>query len=359
MKLLASLAAMPLLLLAPIGADAAAPKEGRFPPLGDCRDDRGVDRCDPAQHRRVLALYGVQPIEAHLAAGDIVRRAFFVDGYGSDRVAISFVRAKGRDPALWVHVPSGKEQGRAPMQAPVPGPVWDDLIRRSAHFDRTLAPPKPGPDGEEEVLCIHSWVYTLEATELPDELAGQPGRVRRKTEDACDDGLAEAYALELARAAVPLLPACALIDPRQQRGLPGVLSACFLLTGDRLAAAEVLNRLNLIQAAENESDAARAEQVFGPEAQLDWQGSRSADRAQAAKLWLAKLAEGGGAQLFYDKVEGLSPDRVRFVGFLSRYAGEANGESVNQFASVEQIWTREGGDFFIERAIVGPWERER
>jgi hypothetical protein len=362
MKLLASLAAIPLLMCGLSGA-AAAPKQGRHPPSEDCRDDDGVDRCDPEQHRRVLARYGLQPIETHLAAGDMVRRAFFVDGYGNDLVAISFVRAKGRDPVLWVHVPSGKEQGRPPMQASVPGPVWDDLVRRSAHFDRTLGPapkPKPNPDSEWEeiVLCSHSWVYTVEATELADRLDVRLARVRRKTDDACEEGLAQAFALELARAAVPLLPACALLDPRQHRNLASLLSACTLLSGDRLAAAEVMNRLDLLDDVGHGPNAALAAKVFSIEAEVDWQGSRSAGPGEAAKIWVDKLA-GGGAHLFYEAIEGLSADRVRFVGALSRHVEVSNGQSVYQRARVEQIWRREGGDFSIERALVGPWEQQR
>lgn len=64
----------------------------------ECSDDNGVDRCSAEQHRRVLDLFGLNPIEEHVRAGDQVRRAFYVDGYGGDLLALSFVRAPGRDP---------------------------------------------------------------------------------------------------------------------------------------------------------------------------------------------------------------------------------------------------------------------
>ena len=71
-----------------------------------------LDRCIQRGSAQ-LALFGVSPIEAHAAGGDLVRRAFFVDGYGRDVVAISFIRPRGAPPELVVHVPRG-EGGEVP-----------------------------------------------------------------------------------------------------------------------------------------------------------------------------------------------------------------------------------------------------
>ena len=158
----------------------AAPASPQGTPERDCRDDRGVDRCDEAQQRRVRELFGVRSIEEHRAAGDQVRRAFYVDGYGRDVVAIAFIRSPGRDPEVWVHYPRRDgEPTPEPLRAPVPRPVWNDVIERGEHFDRDVLS-RPAPAAEPRVarpagdaaedpetipLCLHSWVFTIEAVD--------------------------------------------------------------------------------------------------------------------------------------------------------------------------------------------------
>lgn len=75
-----------------------ATMQGEAQPRPDpnCRDDRGTDRCAETEQRRMRELYGVRSIEEHQAAGDQVRRIFYVDGYGRDLILIAFVRTSGR-----------------------------------------------------------------------------------------------------------------------------------------------------------------------------------------------------------------------------------------------------------------------
>ena len=124
---------------------------------------------------------------------------------------------RGAPPELVVHVPRG-EGGEVPepMRAPVPEPVWDALVRRSQHFDRSLAGQSEPADPTVIMVCLHSWVYTVEAIDPPLS-EGRSPTVRRDTEDACEDGLAAAFADELERAAVELLPACAACCARCSR----------------------------------------------------------------------------------------------------------------------------------------------
>lgn len=340
-------------------APAKSPKPAKGqPPAADCHDDDLVDRCSPEQQRRVRELFGVKPIEAHRDAGDQVRRAFYVDGYGNDVVAIAFIRPKGGDPTLWVHFPSEPDGKRPePLRAPVTQEVWDGVLDRSRNFDRPLAAPAPEPDapGMQTIsLCIHSWVYTVEATD-PAEGEYSPATLRRRTEDACDDGLAEPYATELQRAAVPLLPPCARLDRSLHRNEATLLSACRLLRGDRLAAAEVMNQLDRLRRAEGPEEVALIAGLFAYDARIDWAGEILDAKGGAAAAWARKLAEGGRTVLYYDVIEGESADRVRFVGLLSR---SVDGEDRYRLARVEQIWVREGRDFEIERATVGPFEPE-
>lgn len=332
----------------------------RFPPPGDCRDDDMVDRCSPRQQRKVRRLFGVKSLEAHRDAGDQVRRAFYVDGYGNDVVAIAFVRPKGHGPTLFVHFPRrGDEERIEPLQAPVPQDVWDSVLDRWRDFDRKRQGPQPPTKVSDPdvvmTLCIHSWVYTVEATD-PALAGSRPATLRRKTEDACDNGLAEAYATELQRVAVPLLPACARLDREMHRNEATLLSACRLLRGDRLAAAEVMNRLDELRRVDGPEEAPEIAGLFARHAEIKWAGESLDRKDGAAAAWARRIAEGGRTILYYDSVEGESADRVRFLGQFSRYVED--GERSLQ-ARVEQIWVREDGEFRIERAIVGPFEPER
>lgn len=343
-------------ILALGSAQLAAAKER---PDRNCTDDRGVDPCSAEQQRRVRDLFGVRSIEEHAQAGDQVRRAFYVDGYGRDVVAISFVRAPGRDPMLWVHFPNRDDEPRSePLTAPVPDDVWRSVIERSAHFDRELVPlpgearPKRKDAYQDIVMCIHSWVFTVEATDPPKGNGQQP-TVRRRVEDACQNGLAEAYAGELRRAAVPLLPHCAQLDREQNRNEASLLSACRLLEGDRLAAAEVFNRVELLNDVEGPDDASSIRHLFESDAVVDWAGQRNEGSGSAARFWATKIGEGEWRTLlYYDAIRGEGADRVRLTGLLNRPTAGSNF----QIAKVEQIWTREGGNFVIERISVAPFE---
>jgi hypothetical protein len=345
------LAAATFLTLAVAGAARPAEKPG-------CRDEGGVDRCDPEQQKRVLALFGLEPIETHRDAGDQVRRVFYVDGYGEDVVAISFVRPKGGDPTLSVHFPRAEgAPPLAPLRAPVPLQVWDDVIFRSTHFDRALVgQEKRVEDDGSILLCIHGWTYTVEASDPPEREEGT-ATLRRKTENACDRGLVKIYAAEVDRAAVPLLAPCALLDPKHHRGRPSLLAACGLLQGDRFAAAAVMNEANALRWIEDADDARSLEGLFESDATVDWNGEPNSG-VRPAKFWATKIGESERASFYFESVVGERSDRVRLTALLARWKKDASGEpTVQEVAKVEQIWARDSGDEFeIVSAKVGPFE---
>ncbi len=352
------LAVSAVLILGFAPASKAKPSN-RHPPVGDCHDDDMVDRCSPEKQRQVRELFGVKAIEAHRDAGDQVRRAFYVDGYGHDVVAIVFIRPKGGDPALWVHFPKdGSGKRPEPLQAPVPLRAWEELIERSAHFDQVLATSAPakrsGGAEQQIIMCLHSWVFTVEATD-PAKGEYRPATLRRRTEDACDNGLTEAYAVELQRAAVPLLAPCARLDPRQHRGEAKLLSACRLLRGDRLAAAEVRNALQPFFGVEGPEDVPALRDLFASDGRIDWAGEKPSSPSGAAEFWVKKMTEAGRTDFYYDFVEGESADRVRVVGMLYR---SIDGETRDRQAEVEMTWVRDGDAFEVEQAVVRPFVPE-
>jgi hypothetical protein len=346
-----------------VGALALATPTGGAPAAGaeqssdDCDDDRGIDRCAPDQQKRVRELFGLEPIERHIAAGDQVRRVFYVDGYGRDVVAIVFIRPRGGDPQLRVHFPLREgEARRKPLEALVPQQVWESMIERSALFDRNLVPLQPSGD-DPMTISLHSWGYTIEAADPDAASAGE--KLRRKVGDACNDHLVQSYALDVSRAAVPLLPACALLERRNHRNWAALLAACSLLAGDRLAAAEVMNRAEIFRQARRREDIRLLDGIFSDEAVVDWSARRNTGRRSAAAFWLEQGAGGGSEpNLFLESVEGLGQGRTRLKGAISRMrAGDSNGY---ERAEVEQIWAPGlSGEPEIEKVTVGPWRRAR
>jgi hypothetical protein len=353
-----------IFLMAASGSAAARPGDRADP---GCRDGSPRDRCSPEERRRVRELFGMRSIEEHLTAGDQVRRVFYVDGNGRDLVAIAFVRSPGRDPLVSIHFPRiGGTPAREPFTAPVPRDVWENLLFRSQMFDRTVGPrPEPSdPSGGRIItVCSHSWIYTAESSDPTDPADLRPGSTTTRTEDACAHGLVQFFAIEVQRAALPLLPACAILDPRQHHDEASTIADCAMLHGDRLAAAEVMNRVYALRHARDLADLNKIEGLFDFRGKVDWNGERNGTEFGAQpRFWLTKMGEGGGRTNFYfDRIEGETAYRVRLSGSLVRTI-EQGGESepIRQRARVEQIWIYGPARVFqIESVSVGPFEPEQ
>jgi hypothetical protein len=347
--------AIALMFFATASAAQAQPERPLTEAERNCRDDRGVDRCAAEQHRKVLALYDMQPIETHARAGDQVRRVFYVDGYGRDMVAIAFTRPAGGDAMLSVHWPrKAGEPARAPATALISGEIWRNVLRRSADFDRDLQPEPKDAKSDAITICLHSWVYTVEASDRPAQKGGEE-QVARKVHDACGEGLAERFAHDAQEMALALVPFCDALDSEQHRNPAAQLHACQALEGDRLAAAAALNRITVLNHI-GSGDVDKAKQAFRYDAALDWGGEAAAGApGGAADLWLRKAAVGGRASFYVGRVVGERADRARADGELVRYV-ESGAEPKQQVAPVSLILeARDGFPLMVSRATVGPW----
>lgn len=329
--------------------------QAELEPERGCSDDAGVDRCAAEEQARQRARFGLSPIEAHRDAGDQVRRVFYVDGYGRDLVAIVFIRAPGREPVVQLHFPRRAEGAEAPspLEASVPERTWDEMLFRSALFDRALVPLPADPDRIS--ICLHSWIYTVEASDPPDD-SGRPAGIRRATRGACQEGLVQSYAIEAQRAVLPLFAACARLDPTRHRNEAAQLAACGMLRGDRMAAAEVLNRIDGFRDRRGPDGPGDLAGFFARDATVEWNGARH-QGGSAGAFWSARAAENGNAHFFPQTVEGLSSRRVRATGIVSRIVDMPGRPSVIHRARVDQIWVLGPARIFqIERATVGPFE---
>lgn len=334
--------------------------EGQASASRDCMDDSGVDRCAAEQQRLVRELFDLPPIEDLRASGAQVRRAFYVDGYGRDLIALSFIRAPGRDPMLAVHWPRNPgASSREPAQVLLPQPVWAEVLTRSEHFDRELVPPTDDPNHLR--MCMHSWVYTIEATDPPAG-RGNAGSLRRKVEDACSNGLAQAYATDLARIALAAMPYCAALDPEQHRNEATMLHACGLLEGDRLAAAQASNQQFKLNQLSNAQTAASARNVFHYRATLNWDGEQVDGGEQAAaNAWIARLRAEPRTNLWITRWFGEQANRVRAEGEMIRHVDQPSGGDIAYRAPVTLVWTRDSAraPFQVEQATVGAFAAAR
>lgn len=295
-------------------------------------------------------MFGVPAIEAHAVAGNEVRRVFYVDGYGNDLIVISAVRPRGRAPVLRVDFPGNDRRIAGPLSTRLPVALWRDVEAGTASLT-WMQPPRPQDQNGQMSICLHAWVYTLEAA--------RPG-IRRVTEDACQDGPGQKFASWLADIAVPLFPHCAALDRKKHRNSASLLRACGMLSGRELtAAAQVMNSVDAFRGIGGDGDAAKLVPYFAPGAAIDWAGDRPAP-AEAARYWARHMGPGDGtvAHLYIDRVEGVAMDRVRLTGKLSRSIDTARGRKTGtEHAVVEQLWELQGdGDFRIARATVGQWQ---
>lgn len=335
---------------------------GAWTEAQQCAPNDVMDRCSPERHERMLELYGMRPIEAHRDAGDQVRRAFYVDGYDNDVVAISYIRSRGREPIVSVHLPRLNGERVEPLVASIPDEAWNGVLRHSRSFDRTLEPLQQVDTGMVSI-CLHPWVWTVEATD-PSESTTEARGVRRRTDNGCDDGLAGQYADELAISAVSLLSYCRSLVPRNYRMEANLLADCFKLRGDRNAAAAVRNLVEEFTRASTLGQLMGLEWLFALDATIEVAdhapGSEAPERVWLDRVW-GDLAS-NAATISVDSVTGESSSRVTVVGRIRRHwprnPGDSNSSLRWEIARVEMIWGKQWDAFHLERVVVGPFDEE-
>ncbi|WP_282008221.1 hypothetical protein [Brevundimonas aveniformis] len=334
--LLRTLAALLLLLSA---APALAQPDHDLPGPRECLDDDHTDRCDPEVQARVRDLLGIASIEDEAASGAIVYRALFVDGYGRDMPAVAFERRPGQSPEVVIY---GRE-GRT-VRAPASSEAWDAVVAQSRFADRELAPIRDvsgdDPDVESVSICLHAWVQTVEiANAARARLVDEP--VRRRTESACGGGLTTRFAFFLADLAVEQIPWCDQIDADTERNAVTQLDTCLMLSGDRLAAADLYNaRLADVDWTRDDGlnvGEVRAHLGVSSPHTLTWgdqvvQAESWSDR-NVAEFLLARFADHPYLRFWPTNIEGVNAEQV-----VVRGIAEATFGDVRVSAAYTQTW---------------------
>lgn len=328
----------------------SAPAEAQRRPDQQCVENPNLATCLQVHGDELAAIYGVRRIDAHRDAGDEVVRIFY--RHNQDLALIEFVRAPGRDPTAYVYFPRRDGQpAPAPMQASVPQAVWAEVMWRAIYADRALVPVPP-PVSDRQTICLHPWTYMFEATEPAAPDAGIAASVRRYDVDACEEAPLIQFASDFRRLALPLFPACDALDGRLYGNPVQRLVRCQHLSGDRLAAAEIMNLAHPFMDIGGSADPHDLDDAFDTEAVIDWNGRRRpADHRNPARFWQERIAEDQVNSFQIERIEGQSRDAARLTGYLHRDRPGRNDGSCLR-ARMVQVWTGN----HVSSATVGPWQ---
>ncbi len=297
-----------------------------------CGDDDGNDRCSEKVQRKMRGLYGLDPVEQFAKKGKSVRRTMFVDGYGNDLLAISFIQSADGSAQVELRLPcAGSPHCTPPLLAPASAASWDSVARLPIGLENG----KPGAartsDGEI-AICLHSWVVVIEAVDQDLKRAGQLA-----TENSCADGPAVPYASAMADQALANLPDCSALKPDEFRNIPSLLAICTSLRGDRRAAGEAYSLARQLEHRGTQEGTA-----------LDELFIRSA-LGRVNDLRAALKSD----YLKFDRIEGTDRDHARISGSIHRYS--ADGEQ-KRIAKLELEFVREDGRMKIARYRLGPFK---
>lgn len=283
-----------------------------------CRTADEVNRCDPANRAALVGALGMPSIEEELAAGAEVYRVTQIDGYGRIMPGISFERRPGASPQVVVHGHGGRR-----MSAILPLSDWQAVQSWGRFADRELVPlPKTSPD--EISICLHAWSSTVEIANA--EHRGVPdGKMRTRSESACDGGLTWRFANDAAALAMKRLGDCDALDPEDHRNDASRLQACLGFDGDRFAAAELMNQTGWILTPDNPEASRAWAGVLGVNSatRLDWAGAtitgaRGVADNPVAVFLAARQAETPSLRAYITGFNGVSSTRVETTGSLEK-----------------------------------------
>lgn len=326
----------------------------------NCSDDRGQDRCGQVAQANTRDRYGLVDIDKMAANGAYVRRAMIVDGYGNDVLAVSFIREKGKDPFVEIRGPmsEGRKDHRSVVM-PISISEWNEVRSKGAYFDRDLASTSKENGGTELTnICLHSWMVIVEAAD-PSRLSsntlpamGEDANVRRKTQSACNGGLAVEYAFQLVDFAYEMLPVCQSVDVEFHRNKAMALNTCLLLSGDKAAAGQAVSLSNSISRALNlypkdrsQTEKALIQLVVLPEPN-DRPRPGQNEISQSKRAEIVELLQQG--RIYNHAFTGVDADHVEIDAIQVQHSEDPNATNWPQ-RKIRIFASQEAGKFRIYR----------
>jgi hypothetical protein len=335
---------------------SSATAEEKFDPK--CSDDRGINRCAGNNQAKTRSKYDLSDKEKISADGTYLRRALFVDGYGNDVLALSFVRERMKAPYVEIRVPKTETRNDvARVVATISGDDWRRVIGEGRYFDRELISRK----GAEEDICLHAWVAIVETVD-PARLSGNTlpetfvdPEVRSKTQTACNGGLAIDYAFKLVELAYEMMPECHSIPAEEYRNKAMILNACASFSGDRVAAGEAAALIRKIRLAQH----IYPKKVDGTRTALDQLVVLANDEPQLGggsvtrtirQEMIDLLAAGN---FHFGLIKGLDADHAELEAIQSLAVGGNNADELPQRRVLISA-SKEAGEFRVSRIDIVP-----
>ena len=301
----------------------ASSAEARESSRSQCSDDAGADRCAQEVQAKTRAKYGLETAEKLAMQGTYVRRAMIVDGYGQDVLTISFLREKGADPRVEIRLPQDTTANQPhSLSATLSAAQWTEVLRRGTYFDRDFV---PLPDKNMLSLCLHGSVAIVETVD--------PVRLSDNT--------------------LPATTKPALVRSKVQ-------TACFHLSGDRVAAAEGASLFHQLSAVLNNKAAGPAAMRVAVEQLIVMPdpndeprpGTNRITRAQKSAL-VDIIADG---TLYFMSATGVDADHVVIEADQIQPAGNGIAASALR-RRLKLLASREAGDFRIYAVEAGRFTR--
>lgn len=321
----------------------------------NCRDDNGLDRC--ARLAQDVFTLGMASLEAEKTAGAEVYRILQIDGYARLMPGIAYERRVGAGPQVVVYARDGVR-----MAAAVPLSEWEAVQGMARVADRELVPPPERADSEEIILCLHAWLSTVEIANAADR--GRPdGPARRRTESACNGGLTNRFAFDLAALAIKRFPDCDVLDPDDYRNDMTRLEQCTRFKGDRLAVAQLVNQVerSFMPEREDGSPMGWARRLQPRESSsIDWGGQAvtggGGARSPIAMFMARMQAENPGLRIYPSTFEGVSSTRVEVAGEVAMEdPQDENGPPLSAPFRQVWVWDVNGLTWALENWVVEPF----
>ena len=215
---------------APVAAESAmATKCAYYDPRPHCSEKEREAR------RKIFGLPTLEKIQRRTMRGgeasELIVATVMVKQRGG--LALVLQRDRGGTPIVEIHsMPvSSRPADYQPIKAVIPEAIWALALSKGNALDLVY-------DTDEVLVCGANF-----SVEIMDKV----GNVRAPDGDSCGGEPRGVYFDFLAEAALQQLPHCAALMPSISDWVPEKLVACFDLRGDKMIAAELYNRLQLLE----------------------------------------------------------------------------------------------------------------
>ena len=309
-------------------------------PTAHCTGARRNEVCTETGRAELRQQLGLQPLEVETAQGVEVYRAFYLEGGGA-RPAVAFVRRPGQNPSVEVTAGVGSL-----MHADVPLEVWSQVQAAGQVADLAVVPRQGA-----ESACMDGGAVFAEIG-LPAANSRSPTINRQRAASSCQDSGTLFFSRLLAQLAEQLLPGCAAIPRDFLSDAVTRLHYCRRLTGDQIAAAEVMGLAHRETSVREDDSLARKRVEWAratgvnPWTRLRWAGEDvppnpgGRDAGGATDFLIARSEEAPSLRFHPVAFNGVSATVVEVSGHASKSA-EPNSGSL--YANYRQVWRRTAG----------------